>query len=104
MPWQRSGWACLAHWRALYVAIGVSCICIAVRSIYRVAEFAGGHKSWLANSDACLYVFDAAPMAFNLLVLIFVWAPDCLRDDQRPIAENGGLPLVQSGKRPARGA
>lgn len=94
VPWQQSRWARLAHWRALYLAIGLSCLCIAVRSVYRVAEFAAGHKSWLANSDACLYVFDALPMAINVGVLIVVWAPDCLADDQRLPSEGGDLPLV----------
>jgi len=37
VPWQRSGWPRFAHWRALYLAIGASCLCIAIRSIYRVA-------------------------------------------------------------------
>lgn len=51
----------------LYIASGL----IAVRSVFRVAEYAGGQSGVLMKSEVYLYIFDALLM-FALMV-VFMW-------------------------------
>ncbi len=60
VPWQKHLWA-------LYVSSAL----ILIRSIFRVVEFAQGHKGYLLSHEYYMYIFDALLM-IGVLVL-FCW-------------------------------
>lgn len=72
----------------LYVASGL----IAVRSIFRVAEYAGGQTGVLMESEVYLYVFDALLML--LLMLVFIWRHPSLILGKKAAAMYGLTPLA----------
>ncbi|CAH0047799.1 unnamed protein product [Clonostachys solani] len=59
--------------RFLYVMYAAS-VLIMVRSIFRVAEYAGGYSGPLQSSEAYIYIFDAT-LIFIVAVLFGVWHP-----------------------------
>lgn len=63
LPWQRF----------LYVLYAAS-ILIMVRSVFRVAEFAGGSSGSLQLSESYIYIFDATLM-FITSGLFIIWHP-----------------------------
>ncbi|CAG9983982.1 unnamed protein product [Clonostachys byssicola] len=71
----------------LYVMYAAS-VLIMVRSIFRVAEYAGGYSGPLQSSEAYIYIFDATLM-FVVAVLFGIWHPGSMM----AIKEKGAIPL-----------
>lgn len=80
VPWQRF----------LYVLYAAS-ILIMVRSVFRVAEFAGGFSGPLQSSETYIYIFDATLM-FITSGLFIIWHPGSIM-----VSESKGIiPLSDS--------
>ncbi|KAL0240454.1 hypothetical protein I308_106706 [Cryptococcus tetragattii IND107] len=52
------------HCETLYYALIFSSICMIIRTIYRVIEYAGGSEGPVAENEACFYILDTIPMLF----------------------------------------
>ncbi|PRP84064.1 putative RTA1-like protein [Planoprotostelium fungivorum] len=65
--------------RTLYLALCVSCACMMIRSIYRIAEYMSGGNSKLAHSEIAFYTMDTLMVLINVLVFVVVWPPYCLQ-------------------------
>ncbi|ERS98135.1 uncharacterized protein SPSK_06497 [Sporothrix schenckii 1099-18] len=82
-----------------YVLYGVS-VMIMVRSIFRVAEYAGGSDGALQKSEVYIYVFDATLMLV-VAILFGVYHPSKVMDP-RSVERNKSTPLYGSSSYPLR--
>ncbi|KAF8208885.1 RTA1 like protein-domain-containing protein [Mycena galopus ATCC 62051] len=60
-------------WRILFYVVGVTCIGILVRSIFRIAEYAGGYSGVISTHEAYFYCFDAIPLWISMSLYCIVW-------------------------------
>ncbi|KAK6992204.1 RTA1 like protein-domain-containing protein [Favolaschia claudopus] len=60
-------------WRILYYLMCVTCVGISIRSIFRIAEFAGGFDGYLAVHEGYFYIFDALPLWISMSLFCLVW-------------------------------
>ncbi|EGG19987.1 hypothetical protein DFA_07102 [Cavenderia fasciculata] len=58
-------------WRVIFIALYISGLLIILRSIYRVAEYAGGYHSAIMLNEGLFFGLDALPM----FLLMCVWIP-----------------------------
>lgn len=86
------------HWRRHIWTLYAVSVLIIVRSIFRLAEFAGGAGSSIYSTEALTYVFDAA-LLFTTAVCFAVLHPGMLF---RTIRKGGRLSLISqdSGSMP----
>ncbi|KAG1752732.1 RTA1-like protein [Suillus paluster] len=62
-----------SDWRTLAAALAVSCICILIRSCYRVAEIAQGSNGSLSASEAAFYLGDTLPLCVAIVMYVPFW-------------------------------
>jgi len=60
-------------WRSLAAALGLSCVGILIRSIYRTVEFSQGYHGPLATSEVTFYTLDTLPLFIAISVYTFFW-------------------------------
>ncbi|KAG0709697.1 RTA1-domain-containing protein [Suillus ampliporus] len=60
-------------WRTLSAAMAVSCICILIRSLYRVVEAAQGFHGSLSSSEAAFYLGDTLPLCLAIAMYVPFW-------------------------------
>lgn len=58
-------------WRSIMVPLLVASVCILVRTIYRMIEFAGGYSGHIYTTEWYLYVFDTTFM----VICVAIWLP-----------------------------
>ncbi|KAF8203425.1 RTA1 like protein-domain-containing protein [Mycena galopus ATCC 62051] len=63
----------IEDWRILLYVVGITCIGILIRSIFRIAEYAGGYSGVIATHEAYFYVFDAIPLWISMSLYCIVW-------------------------------
>ncbi|KAJ6484887.1 RTA1 like protein-domain-containing protein [Mycena sanguinolenta] len=61
------------NWRIVYYTMCVTCIGVLIRSVFRVAEFAGGYSGTIATHEVYFYFFDALPLWLSMSLYCFVW-------------------------------
>ncbi|KAJ7212163.1 RTA1 like protein-domain-containing protein [Mycena pura] len=59
--------------RIVFYVTGATCVGILVRSVFRVAEFAGGYTGTIATHEGYFYLFDALPLWISMTLYCFVW-------------------------------
>ncbi|KAG0709696.1 RTA1-like protein [Suillus ampliporus] len=62
-----------SDWRTLAAAFAVSCICILIRSCYRVAELAQGANGSLSASETAFYLGDTLPLCVAIVMYVPFW-------------------------------
>ncbi|KAJ7175803.1 RTA1 like protein-domain-containing protein [Mycena filopes] len=60
-------------WRILFYLMCATCVGILVRSVFRVAEFAGGTFGTIATHEGYFYFLDAVPLWLAMTVYCVVW-------------------------------
>ncbi|KAJ6489377.1 RTA1 like protein-domain-containing protein [Mycena vulgaris] len=73
----------VGNWRILFWTLCVTCIGILVRSIFRIAEFAGGYNGFLAVHEGYFYLFDSLPLWIAMSLYCVVWPTRFLNSRQR---------------------
>ncbi|KAJ7147479.1 RTA1 like protein-domain-containing protein [Mycena crocata] len=63
----------IEDWRTLFYAMCITCIGISIRSIFRIAEFAGGYHGYIATHEGYFYIFDALPLWISMSLFCIVW-------------------------------
>ncbi|KAJ7363097.1 RTA1 like protein-domain-containing protein [Mycena albidolilacea] len=61
------------NWRVVYYTMCVTCIGVLIRSVFRVAEFAGGYSGTIATHEGYFYFFDALPLWLAMSLYCFLW-------------------------------
>ena len=83
-------------WQKYLYALYFASFLILIRSLFRIAEFAGGHDGRLMRSEVWIYVFDAVLMWGVMVVFNFVHPGEIIgrRGDLKGAVPLGG---VESG-------
>ena len=68
-----------APWKKHVYALYFASLLISIRSIFRVAEFAGGHEGTLMTHEVYLYLFDAVLMFGTTICFNVVHPGDMIR-------------------------
>ncbi|CAK5273578.1 unnamed protein product [Mycena citricolor] len=63
----------LDDWRILVFIMSVTCVGILTRSVFRVAEYAGGYDGRIATHEAYFYLLDALPLLLTMSLYALVW-------------------------------
>ncbi|KAJ7935587.1 RTA1 like protein-domain-containing protein [Mycena leptocephala] len=71
-------------WRIVFYLTCLTCIGILVRSIFRIAEYAGGYSGTIATHEGYFYGFDTLPLWIAMSLYCIVWPT-------RAFAERSGL-------------
>ncbi|KAJ7458738.1 RTA1 like protein-domain-containing protein [Mycena galericulata] len=72
-PFTVAGGGQVDDWRILYWTLCLTCIGILVRSIFRIAEYAGGYRGFLSAHEGYFYCFDSLPLWIAMSLYCFVW-------------------------------
>ncbi|KAJ7456164.1 RTA1 like protein-domain-containing protein [Mycena latifolia] len=76
----------IGDWRILFWTVCLTCIGILIRSVFRIAEFAGGYNGFLATHEGYFYGFDSLPLWIAMSLYCFVWPTRFLSAHARPEA------------------
>ncbi|KAF7358276.1 hypothetical protein MVEN_00876700 [Mycena venus] len=63
-------------WCIVVYLMYATCVGILIRSIFRVAEFAGGYNGTISTHEGYFYVFDSLPLWISMSLYCVVW-PTC---------------------------
>ncbi|GAA5842408.1 hypothetical protein JCM11251_004219 [Rhodosporidiobolus azoricus] len=59
--------------RLLIRVLGVTCIGLIIRALFRTVEQADGFFGYIATTEVYFYIFDAAPLWLSMTLFVFVW-------------------------------
>ncbi|KAF5336746.1 hypothetical protein D9758_016280 [Tetrapyrgos nigripes] len=76
-------------WRILFYMLCFSCICIIIRSAFRVVEYAQGYNGFLSTHEGYFYLLDALPLWLAMTQFCFFW-PSRFLDTQGMTSASGG--------------
>ncbi|WVQ85253.1 hypothetical protein IAT38_007418 [Cryptococcus sp. DSM 104549] len=76
--WARQGW------KPLYWALGFTCICFLIRSIFRTAELSQGYIGYLATHERFYLGLDTLPLLLGIAVFMYFWPGNYLQFADRP--------------------
>ncbi|KAM0752977.1 RTA1-domain-containing protein [Meredithblackwellia eburnea MCA 4105] len=65
----------LKHWRSLFFVMLATCVGITIRSVFRIAEYAGGYTGYLATHEGYFYCLDSLPLFLAMSLYIVWWPP-----------------------------
>ncbi|KAF7340885.1 hypothetical protein MSAN_02118000 [Mycena sanguinolenta] len=60
-------------WRIVVYLMYVTCVGILIRSIFRVAEFAGGFNGTISTHEGYFYAFDSLPLWISMTLYCIIW-------------------------------
>jgi len=85
-------------WRIVVYIMCVTCVGILVRSVFRVAEFAGGYHGTIATHEAYFYAFDTLPLWIAMSLYCVVWPARALvkRSEQHELGSRQQLNAPKS--------
>ncbi|TFY79972.1 hypothetical protein EWM64_g4039 [Hericium alpestre] len=73
-------------WRALAIALAISCVGILIRSVFRIAEMSQGFGGAIARNEGLFYGFDTLPLFIAVVVWAVVWPGRFIRAPPKPKA------------------
>ncbi|WVR05957.1 hypothetical protein IAU60_002984 [Kwoniella sp. DSM 27419] len=65
--WNRPGW------KSLYFALGFTCICFVIRSIFRTVELSQGYIGYLATHERYYLGLDTLPLLLGIATYCYFW-------------------------------
>ncbi|KAL0948425.1 hypothetical protein HGRIS_011004 [Hohenbuehelia grisea] len=68
---RNQGWQ--SDWRSLAFALGIGCLGIIIRSVFRTVELSEGYGGHLSTTESYFYALDALPLIIAVGVYILVW-------------------------------
>ncbi|KAF8147932.1 RTA1 like protein-domain-containing protein [Mycena galopus ATCC 62051] len=60
-------------WRIVVYIMCATCVGILIRSVFRIAEFAGGYSGVISTHEGYFYVFDSLPLWIAMTLYCVVW-------------------------------
>ncbi|KAF8176608.1 RTA1 like protein-domain-containing protein [Mycena galopus ATCC 62051] len=60
-------------WRIVFYTMCATCVGILIRSVFRIAEFAGGYNGAISTHEGYFYVFDSLPLWIAMTLYCVVW-------------------------------
>ncbi|OWT36398.1 integral membrane protein [Cryptococcus neoformans] len=96
--WQRPGW------KPLFFALGFTCICFLIRSVYRTVELSQGYVGYLAIHERYFLGLDCLPLLLGIATYVFFWpgrylhfAPKPKKPKKSKKSKNGVADDVEEG-------
>ncbi|EIW72485.1 hypothetical protein TREMEDRAFT_41775 [Tremella mesenterica DSM 1558] len=86
------------RWKPLYLAMGFTCICFEIRSIYRTAELGQGFNGYITTHESFFLALDTLPLFLGISTYFFFWPGCYISPPPRPKVINGpesDIPLVE---------
>lgn len=80
--WRKTGWKPL-HW-----ALGFTCICFLIRSVYRTVELSQGYIGYLATHERYFLGLDTLPLWLGICSYTFIWPGKYITPESRIIKES----------------
>ncbi|KAJ7794398.1 RTA1 like protein-domain-containing protein [Mycena olivaceomarginata] len=80
LPFRIFSAAPIDDWRILFFIICITCAGILIRSIFRIAEFAGGYNGYITTHEVYFYLFDSLPLWLSMTLYCIMWPKRCLSD------------------------
>ncbi|KAJ7218854.1 RTA1 like protein-domain-containing protein, partial [Mycena rebaudengoi] len=74
-------------WRILVGILCATCVGILMRSLFRIAEYAGGYDGYLSMHEAYFYALDALPLWVAMTLFCVVWPTRCVVAPKSPDME-----------------
>ncbi|WWD17784.1 hypothetical protein CI109_102226 [Kwoniella shandongensis] len=97
--WSRPGW------KSLYWALGFTCICFLIRSVYRTVELSQGYVGYIATHERFYLGLDTLPLLLGIAVYTYYWpgaylkfAPK-VKKSKKGAAVEEGLPIGETVER-----
>lgn len=75
--WSRPGWKPL-HW-----ALGFTCICFLIRSVFRTVELSQGYIGYLATHERFFLGLDTLPLWLGVTTFVLFWPGKYLTPESR---------------------
>ncbi|KAM0755959.1 hypothetical protein T439DRAFT_362017 [Meredithblackwellia eburnea MCA 4105] len=69
------------HWRPLFYVMCLTCVGILVRSFFRIAEYAGEYRGYLATHEGYFYLLDSLPLWISMSLFCYFWPPLYVSND-----------------------
>ncbi|KDN47510.1 hypothetical protein RSAG8_03650, partial [Rhizoctonia solani AG-8 WAC10335] len=66
VPWHR-------NWKTLAAALGLSCVGILIRSVFRTIELSEGYRGYLATTESLFYGLDTYPLLVAVAIYVPFW-------------------------------
>ena len=83
VPWYR-------NWKSLAVALGLSCVGILIRSVYRTIELSEGFRGHLATTESLFYGLDTYPLFVAVAIYVPFWPGRFIANpDMSEVTRNG---------------
>ncbi|KAF9121744.1 hypothetical protein BGX30_002400 [Mortierella sp. GBA39] len=101
----RSGRGCMGLDKNTFkMTIGFyfSSLCIAIRSVYRIIEFAQGNSGYLVSHEVYLFLLDAAPLVLAIGVWAILWPTTTLDRIASETRDGAQAYSMESGNAPLR--
>ncbi|KAK8866017.1 hypothetical protein IAR55_001168 [Kwoniella newhampshirensis] len=96
--WSRTGW------KSLYWALGFTCICFLIRSVYRTVELSQGYVGYIATHERFYLGLDTLPLLLGIAVYTYFWPgayltfPRKVKKSKSEAAEEG-VPMGETVER-----
>nr|ODO03820.1 integral membrane protein [Cryptococcus depauperatus CBS 7855] len=72
------------RWKPLYWALGFTCICFLIRSIYRTIELSQGYVGYIATHERFYLGLDCLPLLFGIATYMYFWPGKYLHFENKP--------------------
>ncbi|KAJ7254406.1 RTA1 like protein-domain-containing protein [Mycena haematopus] len=85
----------IGDWRILFYVMCATCVGIVIRSVFRVAEYAGGYSGTIATHEAYFYLFDTVPLWISMSLYCVVWPTRALMNHSEQLELGSRQNLTQ---------
>jgi len=79
--WNKPGW------KPLHFALGFTCICFLIRSVFRTVELSQGYIGYLATHERYFLGLDTLPLLLGITTYVFFWPGRYITPQSRVIKD-----------------
>ncbi|WWC86355.1 uncharacterized protein L201_001228 [Kwoniella dendrophila CBS 6074] len=94
-------WNNTPHWKPLYWAMGFTCICFIIRSVFRTVELSQGYDGYLATHEAYFLALDTLPLFLGVATFCYFWPGKYLHFDNISTNQHNRVPSAEEGMLPS---
>ncbi|CAK5276491.1 unnamed protein product [Mycena citricolor] len=87
----------IQDWRILIYILYLTCLGILTRSVFRIVEFAGGYRGYVANHEVFFYLLDALPLWISMTLFCIIWPARCIPEGEPEGGKAKSMILAERG-------
>ncbi|KAB5592102.1 Protein RTA1 [Ceratobasidium theobromae] len=88
VPWYQ-------NWKTLAIALGLSCVGILIRSVYRTVELSQGFHGHLATTESLFYGLDTYPLFVSVAIYVPFWPGRFISESNPSDVTRSGSPAKE---------